>query len=410
MKRIFVFSAIAVAALATFASCQKDPADVEVPESTVYLTTGTATANEVNYVVNYDALTGAVSSVGATSFSVKLASTEPAGADITAQLKVDGSLVASPWTLLPEAAYTLSATTLTLAKDASESEAVTVTLNPAAVTEFGSYLLPLTVEVTDGKAFLSTTAAVVNVKFAYNRLNSDIVPEGWTKLNSGSDFTVGAYAGFEGFVDEGFEIDKAFDNDVTTEWYSYCAYYDGTNYVYSSDYSYYYGCYAEVKFSEPVDLKGIIVSMNVDSEYYYYRARRMSIMFQYEGDDDYTWDKTYGDGYEYDDNWNVIGYSDEKDDAYYTYCPMLGSGNNVDELPGYAPSPADFCINDYDYDNYAIDLSAKLAGKKVVGMIILPSALSVNQDGWNDEKQDFNYTYYYDYYWGTMVGEISLFN
>ena len=136
----------------------------------------------------------------------------------------------------------------------------------------------------------------------------------------------------------------------------------------------------------------------------------MSIMFQYEGDDDYTWDKTYGDGYEYDDNWNVIGYSDEKDDAYYTYCPMLGSGNNVDELPGYAPSPADFCINDYDYDNYAIDLSAKLAGKKVVGMIILPSALSVNQDGWNDEKQVFNYTYYYDYYWGTMVGEISLFN
>ncbi|MGM9791927.1 MAG: DUF1735 domain-containing protein [Candidatus Cryptobacteroides sp.] len=404
MKRIFVFSAIAVAALATFASCQKDPAAVEVPESTVYLTTGTATANEVNYVVNYDALTGAVSTVGATSFSVKLASTEPAGADITVNLKVDASLVASPWTLLPEAAYTISATTLTLAKDASESEAITVTLNPETVTEFGSYLLPLTVEVTEGKAVLSTTAAVVNVKFAYNRLNGDIVPEGWSKLGNGTDFTVASYPGFEGFSDEGWELDNAFDGDVNTEWYSYSGYYDSEagDYVYAEDYSAYYGCFAEVKFNEPTDLKGLIVSMNTDSQYYFYRARRLSVMFQYEGDEDYTWDKTYGYGAEYGD--------ETADEAYYTFCPMLGSSNNIAEIPGYAPSPADFLINEASYSNYAIDLTAKLEGKKVVGMIILPACLYVYQNGWNDELQDFNYTYYYDAYFGTIVGEISVFN
>lgn len=359
---------------------------MEIPVSTIYLTTGGVSANEVNYVVNYDALTGSETTVGAASFNVKLASTEPAGADITVTLKADETLVASPWTLLPEAAYTLSATTLTLSKDASESEAVTVTLHPEAVAETGQYLLPLSVEVNEGKAELSATSAVVNVKFVRNRLNSDIVPDGWTKLQNGVDFTVGSYADYVGTVYEGYEVDKAFDNDVATEWYTYYS---------ESDYSYYYGCFAEVRFNEPVDLKGLIVSMNPDSEFYANRARRLSIMFQYEGEEDYDWDKPY--------DWN-----DGADEAYYTYSPMLDS--DFDELPGYGPSPADFCINDSDYTNFPIDLSAKLDGRKVEGMIILPAKISVYQDGWNEDTQDFNYTYYYDYWYGTVVGELSLFN
>ena len=407
MKRFIYFSAIALAAAVAFSSCtEKDPL-ANVPESTIYLSAGTVQSGEVNYVINYDALTGAVTPVGTKEISITLCSTEAVGADVTAELKVDESLVAAGWSLLPEAAYTLSATSATILKDAKEStETFSLTLNPdaAEVAAFGSYMLPLTVDVKAGKAVLSSSAAVVYVKFVRNRLNGDIVPEGWSKISS-DRFTAGdyvdnygtSYAGYDS-SDYGMGISSAFDNDVTTEWYSYCD---------ESNYSYYYGCFVEVKFNEPVNVKGLIVSMNPDSQYYAYRPRRVSVMFKYSGDDDYTWDKEYSDGYIYDDNGNIVGTADIADEGYYTFCPKLDG--DAPQIPGYTPSHADFLITDANYANFAIDLSAKTSGKIVESMLILPAQLRVYQDGWNDELSDFNYTYYYDGYYETTVGEISIF-
>ncbi len=67
------------------------------------------------------------------------------------------------------------------------------------------------------------------------------------------------------------------------------------------------------------------------------------------------WDKTFVDGNEYDDNWNIIGESDEKDDAYYTFCPQLSA--DAPQIEGYCPSPADFLITEAKYSTFAIDLS-----------------------------------------------------
>lgn len=404
MKRINLIAALAVAALA-FASCtEKDPL-ADVPESTIYLSAGAAQANEVNYVINYDAFTGTETIVGSTDISVSLCALEAVGADVTAELKVDASLVAAGWTLLPEQAYTITTSTATILKDAKQStEPFAISIDPQVVEEFGSYMLPLTIEIKAGKAVLSTTAAVVNVKFVRNRTNADIVPEGWRRITN-DRFTAGDYVDEEGnsysgydYSDYGMGISCAFDNDVTTEWYNY---YDDSNY------SYYYGCLSEVKFNEPVNIKGIIVSMNPESEFYGYRARRISVMFKYSGDADYTWDKDYSDGYIYDDEWNIIGTSEIADEGYYTFCPKLAA--DAPEIPGYTPSPADFLITDANYANFAIDLSEKTAGRKVVSMLILPACLVCYQDGWNDEMQDFNYTYYYDAWCNTTVGEISIF-
>ena len=418
MKRFIYFSAIALAAAVAFSSCtEKDPL-ANVPESTIYLSAGNLQSSEVNYVINYDALTGAVTPVGTKEISITLCSTEAVGADVTAELKVDESLVAAGWSLLPEAAYTLSATSATILKDAKEStETFSLTLNPdaAEVAAFGSYMLPLTVEVKAGKAVLSSSAAVVYVKFVRNRLNGDIVPEGWSKIST-DRFTAGdyvdgsgtSYAGYD-YSDYGMGISSAFDNDLNTEWYSCCAYWDDSSqsYVYAEDNSAYYGCLAEVKFNKPVDVKGLIVSMNSESQYYGYRPRRISVMFKYSGDSDYTWDKEYSDGYQYDENWNVIGTTEIADEGYYTFCPKLSS--DAPQIPDYTPSPADFLITEAQYTNFAIDLTQKVAGKKVESMLILPAALSTYQDGWNDALQDYNYTYYYDIYFGTSVGEISIF-
>lgn len=406
MKRFIYFSAIALAAAVAFSSCtEKDPL-ANVPESTIYLSAGNLQSSEVNYVINYDALTGAVTPVGTKEISITLCSTEAVGADVTAELKVDESLVAAGWSLLPEAAYTLSATSATILKDAKEStETFSLTLNPdaAEVAAFGSYMLPLTVEVKAGKAVLSSSAAVVYVKFVRNRLNGDIVPEGWSKIIS-DRYTAAAYVDAEGnsyagydYSDYNLGLSNAFDNDVNTEWYAYCY----------GDYSEYYGCFAEVKFNEPVNVKGLIVSMNTESQYYPYRPRRVSVMFKYSGDDGYTWDKEYSDGYIYDDNGNIVGTADIADEGYYTFCPKLDE--DAPQIPGYTPSPADFLITDANYANFAIDLSAKTEGRKVESMIILPAQLRVYQDGWNDELSDFNYTYYYDGYYETTVGEISIF-
>ena len=181
---------------------------------------------------------------------------------------------------------------------------------------------------------------------------------------------------------------------------------DSNDWAYSDTDSY-CGVFAELTFNEPVNIKGLIVAADPDNAYYPYRPRRVSIMFKYEGDSDYTWDKTFGDGYEYDENWNPIGESDEKDDAYYTFCPKLS--DDAPQIEGYCPSPADFLITEAKYSTFAIDLSQKVNGRKVQSLIIMPAKLYVYQDGWNDTLQDFNYTYYYDGVQGVFTNEFIFF-
>lgn len=410
MKRIIIFSAIALSAISVFSSCEKDPLK-NVPESTVYLSTGVTPANEVNYVITSDAVTGGESVVGTREVSFKLLSAEPVGADVTAVLKVDESLLAAGETLLPESAYTIGTASVTIAKGESESaESYTLTLNPEAVSGVGSYALPLTVELTAGKAVLSSGLSVMTVRLSRNCKNSDAVPQNWKRLSNESfsyapyvDEYGMPYAGYD-YTDYGMGLSCAFDQNTDTDWYSYAVETDAEA---ASDYSYYYGVIAEVKFNVPVALKGLVVSANSTSDYYSYRARRISLMFKYEGENEYVWDKPYGDGNLYDENWNVVGVDPNEDEKMHTYCPKLDA--NIGSIPDYKPSPADFLITEAQYSNFAIDLSAKLEGKKVQSVLILPAKLAVYQDEWNGTLQDFNYLYYYDIWYGTVVSEISFF-
>ena len=409
MKRILTISAMALAALATLVSCvQKTP---ELPVSKLYLTTGSTPANEVNYIINDNVLTGSQETVGLKDVALKLCSAEAVASEVSATLKVDESKVSSPWVLLPAEAYEITNANATIASGATESQTLlTLSLKPEVLENAGSYLLPLTIEVTGGNAEASS-ASVVNVKVVRNVTNSDIVPQGWKRVQS-DRFTAGSLYNYTGVVYEGYEVSKAFDNDAKTEWYSGA--YDFNTGNYADDYSY-YGCFAEVTFSEPVSLAGIIVGASKDATYYSKRARRLTIMFKYEGAEDYEWDKAWGDGWEYDENGNATGEeSEDIDDAYYYFCPKLEGGisaNDIKEIPGYKPSPADFLISDPQYETAAIDLSTKVAGKKVVGMIIAPTKIQVDQDQewWDEALQDYYYYYYYDYYFGTSVGEIFIF-
>lgn len=410
MKRIIIFSAIALSAISVLSSCEKDPLK-NVPESTVYLSTGTTTANEASYVVIIDAVTDGQSIIGSKEVSFKLLSAEPVGADVTAVLKVDESLLAAGETLLPESAYTIGTASATIAKGESESaEAYTLTLSPEAVSGQGNFTLPLTVEITAGKAVLNSTLAVVNVRLSESTINTEFVPQNSRRV-ANDRFSYGAYVDEYGITYAGYDytdykmgLSCAFDQDASTEWYS-CAV--ETEAEAASDYSYYYGVIEEVKFNEPVALKSIVLSANSASQYYAYRARRISLMFKYEGESDYVWDKPYGDGNLYDDSWNVIGVDENEDEKMHSYCPKLGS--DIPSIPDYKPSPADFLVTDPNYSNFIIDLSDKLQGKKVQSVLILPAKLECYQDDWNDTLQDFNYTYYYDIWYGTVVSEISFF-
>lgn len=408
MKRIIYISAMALAALATLVSCtQKTPV---TPASNVYIAAFSTPADEVNFVVNDNVLTGETETVGLQDISLKLLSAEAAASDITAALKVDESKVTSGWTLLPEAAYEVTEATASIAAGQTEGSGYfSLSLKPEALETAGSYLLPLTVEITSGNAQVSSSA-LVNVKVVKSIKYSDVVPADWIRVPS-SKISAAAYPGYAGVVYEGYEVDKAFDNDVTTDWY--WTSYDWDTGAWASDYSWYgYGCIAEVRFSEPVALAGFIASMDLDSPNYSNRARRISIMFQYDGESDYDWDKPYGDGYEYDNNWNVIGESEDKDDAEYPFCPKLENGipaNDVKEIPGYQPSPADFVINEPKYENAAFSLVEKLAGRKVVGAIITPAKITSGQGDWNAALSDYNYNYCYDMYYGTAIGEIFFF-
>ncbi len=410
MKRIIIFSAIALSAISALSSCENDPLK-DVPESTVYLSTGVTPANEVSYVVIKDAVFGGETVVGSKEVSFKLLSTDPVGADVTAVLKVDESLLSAGETLLPESAYTIGNATATILNGESESaEAYTLTLSPEAVSGQGNFTLPLSIEITAGKAVLSNTLAVVKVRLSESSINSEFVPQN-SKRVANDRFSYGAYVDEYGMPYGGYDYTDyamgpgcAFDQDATTEWYSYAV---ETEAEAASDYSYYYGVIEEVKFNEPVALKGLVVSANSASDYYPWRARRISLMFKYEGENDYVWDKPYGDGNLYDDSWNVVGVDENEDEKMHTYCPILAS--DIPSIPDYKPSPADFLITDANYSNFTIDLSDKLGGKKVQSVLIIPAKLECYQDGWNDTLQDFNYTYFYDIWYGTVVSEISFF-
>lgn len=422
MKRFIYFSALALAAAVAFSSCEKDPL-AGVPESTVYLSAGATQSNEVNYVINYDALTGAEQTVGTTDITIKLCATENVGADVTAELKIDESLVAAGFTLLPEAAYTISSTSATIAKDSKEStDAYKITLKPEAVEAFGSYVLPLTIEVTAGKAVLSTTAAVLNVKFVRNRLNSDIVPEGWSKI-AADRFTAGSYKDSYGdyigidYTEYGMGLASAFDGNLSTDWYGTSGYWEGSNFIYSETAADDYGVWAEVKFSKPTAVKGLIVSANPDSQYYKLRPRRMTVLVKYEDSEDYDWgNKSFDAGYVFDENGNYVyddyGYPvmnyNVGDDGSYAYISD-NSGINKVSLEGYQKADADYLIDEPGYSNYSIDLSSRFEGKKVVSMILIPATLVCSQWYYDDTLQDFWYTYYYDYFYGTATSEITIF-
>lgn len=436
MKRYFIISTLAVMA-GLFASCekeQKNEGGTTVEDVTVYLTTGNAVADEVYYTINSSKLTGKEEVTGSNEISLKLAALKEVAGAVKGTVKADLTKVPSGWTAMPEGAFKFDNASSEIAAGAKEgASSFKITLDATKMPEAGQYALPVVLEISGEHAVLSTTSNTVLVKFV-RTIETGGISDDWNRISS-DRFTVAPYefaAGFD-YTESGLGVASAFDNDVTTGWYS--AVYDYSSSSWASDNSYWYGCFAEVVFNEPVSLSGLVLSANPDDSYNnYYRTRRLSIMFKYEGDDGYTWDKPYSDGYLTDDDGNHILDEDGNyvvdeengDEAYFTFCPMLGE--DIEMIPGYKPSVADFMITDHDYSTFQIDLTEKLAGRKVVSMIIAPAALYggrqylldedgnyvLDEDGnyifnYDEEKQDFIYEYYYDMVYGAYVNEITLF-
>ncbi|MGM9753491.1 MAG: hypothetical protein ACI3ZK_05520, partial [Candidatus Cryptobacteroides sp.] len=280
------------------------------------------------------------------------------------------------------------------------SAAFTLSLKPEAIAE-GSYVLSLSINIVEGNAELSSNS-VVNVKVARNRLNSDLVPAGWKRLTN-SDFSY-CYP-WECYEDEGFEIANAFDGDINTEWCGYTIYGD----YYSSYDGYCYGCYMEVDFNEPVELAGLILAHSLTSQYYYCRARRLTVFVKYEGAEDYSWDKEWEDGY--DEDWNLT--YNVGDEGYYKFSPVpeqLGDYKwDIAVIPGYQASASDYTIDECNYEYATVSLEEKVAGKKIVSLLVAPARLTCYQDGWCEDTADYYYTYYYDTWYGTVIGDLYLF-
>ncbi|MGM9753560.1 MAG: hypothetical protein ACI3ZK_05870, partial [Candidatus Cryptobacteroides sp.] len=97
MKKNLYFLSAAFCVLA-LAACQQENQEEPLPASSIYLTSGVTPANEVNFVVNYDALTDNETLVGNSEISLKLCSVEAVAENITAEL-----VVASGSTLAAEA-------------------------------------------------------------------------------------------------------------------------------------------------------------------------------------------------------------------------------------------------------------------------------------------------------------------
>ncbi len=409
MKKILSISALALAAGLLFVSCEKEPDAGTVVNDSIYLTAGLPVSNEVYYSLTVDELTGKTETVGTNEISLKLCSNAEVKNAASATLKADFSKVPSNATRMPEEGYSLVRATAEIAAGAKEAaETFLVTINAEAMPEAGIYVLPLTIEATSDNTEVSATANTVTVRFIRN-INKADTPEGWTKISS-DRYTAGALESYVGWEYEGETVAEAFDGDLSTGWYSTT--YDWSSYTYADDDSYNYGCFAEVVFNEAVALKGLTVAADPDSDYYRYRPRRLSIMFKYEGEEEYTWDKEYS-------------YSTDE----YAYEQVSLIEGEVESVPENQPSPADFLITKPDYSTYNIDLTEKLAGRKVSSMIILPATLYVgNVYLWNDEgtdyqydengypikkfdeeQQDYWYEYSYDIYYGAFVNEFVLF-
>lgn len=415
MKRFFIISALALAA-GVFVSCQKEAKEeqVSVETATIYLTSGLP-GEEVNYAITYNELTDKYETVGSNVVTLKLAAQKEVQTAVQATLKADMSKLPASWTAMPEGAFKFDRATAEIAAGAKEGKTTfQITLDADKMSEAGQYALPLAIETSSENAMVSSTATTVIVKFT--RTIEKGVPENWGKITS-DNYTVNTYADYAGFDYTSYDMGlaSAFDNDLTTGWYAEAMYWyedaeDETNsgWVYAQDYSSYYGCFAEVVFKEPVDLRGLVVSADPDNDYYWCRPRRLTIMFKYEGDDDYTWNKMYSDGYIYDDDWNIIGEDEEnEDEKYFTFCPALDE--NIGSIPGYKPSSDDYLITDANYEAFVLDLSEKLAGKKITAMIIAPARLYVGQADYNSELSDYNYEYGYDLFTGVFTNEITLF-
>lgn len=395
MKKILSVFTLALAAGLLFVSCEKEPDTGSVVNESIYLTTGLPVSNEVYYSVTVDELTGKTESVGTDQISLKLCSGTEVRSVVSATLKADFSKLPSNATRMPEEGYSLVRATAEIAAGAKEAaETFLVTINAETMTDAGTYVLPLTIEATSDNTEVSATANTVIVRFIRN-INKAEVPEGWSKISS-DRFTVGSLENYAGFEYDGMTADFAFDGDRSTGWYAEAIQYEwneeNQNYDYTySDYASSYGCFAEVVFPEPVSLKGVVVVADENSDYYNLRPHRLSIMFRYEGDEEYTWDKTY------DSN---------SDEASY-YGTFLGEGATT--WPDYQPSPADFVIAEHAYTEYSIDLTEKTAGKKVAAMIICPACFISSQGSWGDDISDFYYSAYYDPYYGVYTNEIVLF-
>lgn len=407
MKKILSVFTLALAAGLLFVSCEKEPDTGSVVNESIYLTTGLPVSNEVYYSVTVDELTGKTESVGTNEISLKLCSNAEVKNVASATLKADFSKVPANATRMPEEGYSLVRATAEIAAGAKEAaETFLVTINAEAMPEAGIYALPLTIEATSDNTEVSATANTVTVRFIRN-INKADTPEGWTKISS-DRYTAGALENYVGWEYEGETVAEAFDGDLSTGWYS--TVYDSSN-GFATDSSYNYGCFAEVVFNEAVTLKGLTVAADPDSDWYGYRPRRLSIMFKYEGEEDYTWDKTY--------SYNT--------DEYIHQQVSLIEGD-VESVPNYQCSPADFLITRPDYSTYNIDLTEKLADRKVSSMIILPATLYVgnvyelDENGYylidengdyvkkyDEELHDYWYEYYYDIYYGTFVNEFVLF-
>lgn len=410
MKRFIIISTLA-AMVGLFASCekeQKNEGGTTAEDVTVYLTTGNAVANEVYYTINYSEITGKEEVTGSNEISLKLAALKEVAGAVKGTVKADLTKVPSGWTAMPEGAFKFDNASSEIAAGAKEgASAFKITLDATKMPEAGQYALPVVLEISGEHAVLSTTSNTVLVKFVRT---IEKAPE-WSKITS-DRFTVGAYVDYVGFDYSNYDmgVAQAFDDDIATGWYAEAMYYDDetSSWVYAEDYSQWYGCFAEVVFNEPVALRGLVVSADPAGDYYGYRPRRLSIMFRYEGDEDYIWDKPYSDGYLYDEDWNIIGVDEEnEDEKYFTFCPMLKGDEEV--IPGYKPSVADFMITEPDYSSFQIDLTEKLAGRKVSAMIIAPATLYGYKDTWNAELSDYNYIYYYNLFGGTYTNEITLF-
>lgn len=402
MKRYFIISTLAVMA-GLFASCekeQKNEGGTTVEDVTVYLTTGNAVADEVYYTINSSKLTGKEEVTGSNEISLKLAALKEVAGAVKGTVKADLTKVPSGWTAMPEGAFKLDNASSEIAAGAKEgASSFKITLDATKMPEAGQYALPVVLEISGEHAVLSSTSNTVLVKFV-RTIETGGISDDWNRISS-DRFTVGTLANYVGFDYTEYEqgVSSAFDEDLTTGWYSEAGYYDDDTegWVYADDYARYYGCYAEVVFEEPVAIRGLVVSADPEDDYYSYRARRLSIMFKFEGDEKYSWDDK---PYDYD-----------TDEYYYITCPMLDgtSTYSVNSIPGYTPSIADFLITDPNYESFQIDLSERVGDKKVSSMIIGPAKLYGGQDDYNNELQDWNYIYYYDMVYGAYVNEITLF-